>query len=192
MLYNPKEDRWAVVELTEAPDTETDDLTATHLWTMPSAAQASTSFARGIGILSIDGPYPLAFRYRFRRFLGIETYKAFFRTKVWSSQFISGSEPGQELTMNSIRPSYRMAPEASARPNISIRVRAADDPLMQFAIVEDEVDLTDANDGMWFPLVDVEGEYFQFEITIPRLVNETIREIRGIELNFEPAGEDES
>lgn len=192
VLYNPKEDRWAVVELTESPETETDDLTATHLWTMPSAAQASTSFARGVGILSIDGPYPLDFQYRFRRFLGIETYEAFFRTKVWSSQFISGSEPGQELTMNSIRPSYRMAPEASARPNISIRVRAADDPLMQFDIVEDEVDLEDANEGMWFPLVDVEGEYFQFEITIPRLVNETIREIRGIELNFEPAGTDES
>lgn len=189
VLYNPKEDRWAVVELALDPTTETDNLTATHLWTMPSTAQASTSFARGVGVLSIDGPYPLDFRYRFRRFLGNTTYPAFFRTKVWTSQFMSGAEPGQEILINAIRPSYRMAPEATARPDVSVLARAADDPLMQFDVVEDEVSLSQANEDMWFPLVDISGEYFQFEITVPSLLNETIREIRGIELDFQPAGE---
>lgn len=189
VLYNPKEDRWAVVELEGPTESETDDFTATHLWTMPSAAQASTSFARGIGFLSIDGPYPLDFRYRFRRFLNIRTFPAFFRTKVWTSAFISGSEPGQEILINAIRPSYRMSPEPTARPNVSVLARAADDPLMQFDIIEDEVDLSQANEDMWFPLVDIEGEYFQFEITVPSLLNETIREIRGIELDFQPSGE---
>lgn len=180
LIYNIFENRWAVVEVS--------GLTATHIWGLPPQAEASKSYARGVGVASISGGFPLDYRLNFERFLGTKTYESIFKTKIWSTEFIAGPEAvGRDYLLSGVRPSYRMAPESSDRPNLEILVEAADDPLMQFDVLEETKSQEDANNDQWYPF-QIQGEYFTIQVTFPELEGQTIREINGVQLEFEDAG----
>lgn len=183
-IYNPTEDRWAVIELIEE-DGEEAPLRVTHLYSLPTTEEASDSVARGIGLITISGTFPIEFQLNFERFLGQDTYPATFITKIWSSKLIS--QDIEKLKINAVRPSFRMAPEATARPDVLVRVESSEDPLMQLDVNEEEHTIADANSSLWYPFL-IHGEYFRFTVGIPSLVNETVRELNGIGIDHEDAG----
>lgn len=202
VIYNPSEDRWAVIEPISPQVGEQEDggpsvpgppvgsdepLRITHMFSLPVQKEASDSVARGIGTISIRGTFPGDYSLEFARFLGQETYSALVETKVWSSKIIA--EDIREVLINFLRPSYRMAPEPTADPIVEATVFSADDPLMQFGVEMEAVDLSEADDDMWYPLSNTQGEFFIFQLLFPNLVDMTIREINGLELDFEDAGE---
>jgi hypothetical protein len=80
-----------------------------------------------------------------------------------------------------------MAQESTARPNIQITVTASDDPLMQFNLQRETRLLENANPDMWYPF-GVSGEYFTVEVIFPTMLDQTIRELRGIEIDYQLAG----
>lgn len=187
-IYNPTEDRWSVIELT-AEDNVGNAIIAplrvTHLYSLPTSESASDSVARGVGLITISGAFPTNFQFNFERFLGQATYPTTFITKIWSSKLIS--QDIEKLKINAIRPSYRMAPEATARPNVLVKAEASEDPLMQIEVNDEERTLDDANTALWYPFL-LHGEYFRFTVKIPSLLNETVRELNGIGIEHEDAG----
>lgn len=186
VIYNPTEDRWSVVELTGETESPADDpIQIGHLFSLPNTREASDSIARGVAAISIEGAFPLDYHLRLKRFLGQDTYAALFRTKIWSSKLID--QAIRELQINFVRPSYRMSPEETARPNVRLIVESADDPLMQIGVRTKEVSLSDANSDLWYPVRE-SGEYFRFTVIVPRLHNETIRELNGIGIDYQDAG----
>lgn len=182
-IYNPTEDRWAVIELVSEDNLP--PLRVTHLYSLPTSEEASDSVARGVGLITISGPFPIEYQFNFERFLGQSTYPATFITKIWSSKLIS--QDIEKLKINAVRPSYRMAPEATARPDVLVKVEASEDPLMQVQVDKEEHTLSDANSSLWYPFL-LHGEYFIFTVRIPSLVNETVRELNGIGIEHEDAG----
>lgn len=182
-IYNPTEDRWSVIELTTEDNLS--PLRITHLYSLPTTEEASDSVARGVGLITLSGSFPLDYQFNFERFLGQSTYPSTLITKIWSSKLIS--QDIEKLKINAIRPSYRMAPEATARPNVVVKAEASEDPLMQLEVNPEERELSDANSSLWYPFL-LHGEYFRFTVRIPSLVNETVRELNGIGIEHEDAG----
>lgn len=179
LVYNPVENRWTFLEL--------EGLSATHLFGLPLSREASSSIARGIGVASLEGDFPTEYNLRFGRFLGESSYPARFVTKIWSSKFLTNGEI-YELYIRNMRPSFRMAPAAVARPNVSITSDASDDPLLQFDVRTETVSVDQASPDQWHPFHS-SGEFFRFTVTFPELFDQTIREVGGIEIDYTGAGE---
>lgn len=179
LVFNPVENRWTFLEL--------EGLSATHLFGLPLAREASSSIGRGIGVVSLDGDFPTEYDLRFGRFLGEKSYTSRFVTKIWSSKFLTNGEI-YELYIRNMRPSFRMAPAAVARPNVGITVESADDPLLQFDVRTETVSIDRASPDSWHPFHS-SGEFFRFTVTFPELTDQTIREVGGIEIDYVAAGE---
>lgn len=175
LVYNPAEDRWTFLEV--------EGLTSTLLFGIPQGRETSTSIARGVGAMSIDGNFPVDYDLRFSRFIGNTSYPSRFVTKIWSSKFLTQGEIS-ELFIRHLRPSFRMAPIVSKRPAVEILTEAADDPLMQIAVVPKRVPIDKADPDGWFP-IQTSGEFFRFTVEFPELTEQTIREVNGIELDLD-------
>lgn len=120
-------------------------------------------------------------------FTGLDTYVGSLKTKVLSSQVLAKA-PGYDMAVQAVRPIYKADPD-SYTPNFSINIVAAQDPSLQINRVERTVDRSHEDSDGWISTsIPVGGEFYQFEITVPKISSATIKEILGLGFKFTHGG----
>lgn len=177
IIYNPKEDRFAVMRTA----TSVPPFSPCALIGMPGAKQSAETITRGVAAIMMGEDFLTGnFHADFLRFTDQKTYPATFRTKVWTTKMLLGESA--EGLIRGVRPVFRMA-SALARPDVAVFIDSADDPLMQFDVVEDNSSLAEANEDGWYTFSQM-NEFFTFDVQVPEMDRQTIREVAGLEFDI--------
>lgn len=177
VIYNPKEDRFTVMRTaTSAPP-----FSPCALIGLPGAKQSAETITRGVSAIMMGEDFLTGnFHAEFLRFIGQKTYPASFRTKIWTTKMLLGES--FEGFIRGVRPVFRMA-SALARPDVEVFIDSADDPLMQFDVVPDNSSLAESNEDGWYTFSQM-NEFFTFDVQIPEMDRQTIREVAGLEFDL--------
>lgn len=188
LICNPREERFALLT-GENIGNEAESLGLNYVVGRKNSKGSDLSYAKGVyGFKSLNY-FESGNRLTMERFTSGETYPCRMLTKTHSADQFPGVEPGRNMTINYVRPIFRGSPD-SVVPAIEITLQAGETPWMQGNNEPSQtVTLSSANRDGWIPTRPLSGGFFDFTIEIPSISGGTMKEIMGLQFDYQTGGQ---
>lgn len=190
LVYNPLEDRFTYIK-------DTTSLRAAYIGALPDTAGGERVDRNVFAINMGTDASPTGTTAEVVSFSADnERYVARFKTNVIGASALLGEQfTGSNITIRRIRPVFWEQPESDTtrRVDITMTITCSDDPLLANNTQTDTVYVSDTVDDRdldgWFPVKLMACEYFEVEISFTAESGDGVREILGLELDYDFHGE---